>query len=164
MFYQSRRLKFIFGLIVKLTAVFFIFRLVFIFSFIVGMTSPSGELTKAIWIGSRFDLRLAVLIIMPIMLALLIPIWNPLQSPFLQKLSLAYLGFALSALVFFYGFDLGNYSYLGHRIDVSTLRLLEYPLIALRMVWESYPIVWITMGLILCITAVGLWLRLGYQQ
>lgn len=128
------------------------------------MTSPSGELAKAIWIGSRFDLRLAVLIIMPIMLALLIPVWNPLRNPFLQKLSLAYLGFVLSALVFFYGFDLGNYSYLGHRIDVSTLRLLENPLIALGMAWESYPIVWITMGLILCITAVGLWLRLGYQQ
>ena len=129
-----------------------------------GMTSSFGELAKAIWIGSRFDLRLAVLIIMPIMLALLIPIWNPLRNPFLQKLSLAYLGFVLSALVFFYGFDLGNYSYLGHRIDVSTLRLLENPLIALGMAWESYPIVWITMGLILCITAVGLWLRLGYQQ
>ena len=129
-----------------------------------GMTSSFGELAKAIWIGSRFDLRLAVLIIMPIMLALLIPIWNPLRNPFLQKLSLAYLGFVLSALVFFYGFDLGNYSYLGHRIDVSTLRLLENPLIALWMAWESYPIAWITMGLILCITAVGLWLRLGYQQ
>ena len=129
-----------------------------------GMTSPSGELAKSIWIGSRFDLRLAVLIIMPIMLALLIPVWNPLRNPFLQKLSLAYLGFVLSALVFFYGFDLGNYSYLGQRIDVSTLHLLENPLIALVMAWESYPIVWITMGLILCITAVGLWLRLGYQQ
>ncbi|SVD22481.1 uncharacterized protein METZ01_LOCUS375335, partial [marine metagenome] len=35
-----------------------------------GMTSPSDELAKAIWIGYRFDLRLAVLIIMPIMLAL----------------------------------------------------------------------------------------------
>ena len=128
------------------------------------MTSPSGELAKSIWIGSRFDLRLAVLIIIPIMLALLIPVWNPLRNPFLQKLSLAYLGFVLSALVFFYGFDLGNYSYLGQRIDVSTLRLLENPLIALVMAWESYPIVWITMGLILCITAVGLWLRLGYQQ
>lgn len=164
MFYHSRRLKFIFGLIIKLTALFFTLRLVFIFSFITGMTGSSSELVRAIWVGSRFDLRLAVLINIPIIFAFLIPRWNPLRNLFLQRLSLTYLGIALSALFIFYGFDLGNYSYLGRRIDISTLHLLENPLIALGMIWESYPIIWITMGLLLCITAACFWLRLGYQQ
>jgi len=111
-FYHSRRLKFIFGLIIKLTALFFTLRLVFIFSFITGMTGSSSELVRAIWVGSRFDLRLAVLINIPIIFAFLIPRWNPLRNLFLQRLSLTYLGIALSALFIFYGFDLGNYSYL----------------------------------------------------
>ena len=48
----------------------------------------------------------------------------------------------------FYVFDLGNYSYLDQRIDVSSFKLLENPLIALAMIWETYPVFWIICGLI----------------
>ncbi len=116
------------------------------FSFISGMTGSWGELVQAIWVGFRFDLRLSVLITLPIIWAFLIPHWNLLTVPILQKLSQIYLAIAVVGTVFFYGFDLGNYSYLGHRMDVSTLRLLENPIIAMEMAWESYPIVWIVLG------------------
>ncbi len=117
------------------------------FSFISGMTGSWGELVQAIWVGFRFDLRLSVLITLPIIWAFLIPHWNLLTVPILQKLSQIYLAIAVVGTVFFYGFDLGNYSYLGHRMDVSTLRLLENPIIAMEMAWESYPIVWIVVVL-----------------
>ena len=51
----------------------------------------------------------------------------------------------------FYISDLGNYSYLDQRIDVSSFKLLENPLIALDMIWETYPVLWIILGLILII-------------
>ena len=40
----------------------------------------------------------------------------------------------------FYISDLGNYSYLDQRIDVSSFKLLENPLIVLDMIWETYPL------------------------
>jgi len=129
------------------------------FSFISGMTGSWGELIQAIWVGFRFDLRLSVLITLPIIWAFLIPHWNLLTVPILQKLSQIYLAIAVVGTVFFYGFDLGNYSYLGHRMDVSTLRLLENPIIAMEMAWESYPIVWIVLGLIGCTLAIFWWIQ-----
>jgi len=132
------------------------------FSFISGMTGSWGELVQAIWVGFRFDLRLSVLITLPIIWAFLIPHWNLLTVPILQKLSQIYLAIAVVGTVFFYGFDLGNYSYLGHRMDVSTLRLLENPIIAMEMAWESYPIVWILLGLIGCTLAIFWWIQNGF--
>ncbi len=132
------------------------------FSFISGMTGSWGELVQAIWVGFRFDLRLSVLITLPIIWAFLIPHWNLLTVPILQKLSQIYLAIAVVGTVFFYGFDLGNYSYLGHRMDVSTLRLLENPIIAMEMAWESYPIVWIVLGLIGCTLAIFWWIQNGF--
>ena len=132
------------------------------FSFISGMTGSWGELIQAIWVGFRFDLRLSVLITLPIIWAFLIPHWNLLTVPILQKLSQIYLAIAVVGTVFFYGFDLGNYSYLGHRMDVSTLRLLENPIIAMEMAWESYPIVWIVLGLIGCTLAIFWWIQNGF--
>ena len=132
------------------------------FSFISGMTGSWGELVQAIWVGFRFDLRLSVLITLPIIWAFLIPHWNLLTVPILQKLSQIYLAIAVVGTVFFYGFDLGNYSYLGHRMDVSTLRLLENPIIAMEMAWESYPIVWIVLGLVGCTLAIFWWIQNGF--
>lgn len=129
------------------------------FSFISGMTGSWGELAKAIWVGLRFDLRLSVLITLPIIWAFLIPRWNLLTVPILQKLSQIYLAIAVVGTVFFYGFDLGNYSYLGHRMDISTLRLLENPIIAMEMAYESYPIVWISLGLIGAILTIFWWIQ-----
>ncbi|MEC8984566.1 MAG: LTA synthase family protein, partial [Candidatus Neomarinimicrobiota bacterium] len=37
--------------------------------------------------------------------------------------------------------DMGHYSYLGRRIDISVLRFLENPQISAQMVWESYPVI-----------------------
>ena len=162
MIFRSRRLKFIFGLLLKLTAICFFFRLLFLLSFFHAMTGTLDEMIRALWIGLRFDLRLGVLVTIPIVLAFLIPLLNPLRVGYLQKLSQIYLGIAVGCMVFFYGFDMGNYSYLGHRIDVSTLRLLENPFIALGMAWESYPVVWILLGLIITITGILRWLQIGY--
>jgi|TARA_Y100000310_G_scaffold141425_1_gene140936 phosphoglycerol transferase MdoB-like AlkP superfamily enzyme len=140
-------------------AVFFIFRIIFVLAFIDSMIGGLSELMNALWVGIRFDLRLAVLIVLPVGLMLLIPVVNLLRQPILQKLGQYYLRGALAVVVFVYGFDLGNYSYLGHRIDISTLRLLENLWIALGMAWGTYPIVWITIGLILCVAGVVWWLR-----
>ena len=154
MFYYSRRLSFIFSNIWRLLLLFVIFRLAFVLLFIHNKTGDLSDLLQALWIGSRFDLRLACLILIPIVIAFLIPIYNPLNHSFLRLLSKIYLKLSTLVIIFLYCFDLGNYSYLEQRIDISSLKLLENPLIAFGMAWESYPMAFILFGLFLIIIFV----------
>ena len=154
MFYYSRRLSFIFSNIWRLLLLFVIFRLAFVLLFIHNKTGDLSDLLQALWIGSRFDFRLACLILIPIVIAFLIPIYNPLNHSFLRLLSKIYLKLSTLVIIFLYCFDLGNYSYLEQRIDISSLKLLENPLIAFGMAWESYPMAFILFGLFLIIIFV----------
>jgi hypothetical protein len=43
------------------------------------LDGPATELIRALWVGVRFDLRLAVFIIVPVGLFFMIPFINPLR-------------------------------------------------------------------------------------
>ena len=85
MFYHSRRLKFIFGSVLSFLTLFLLFRLAFILVFKSGMTGTPSELIRAFWIGMRFDLRLACFILLPLGLAFMIPVINPMTQSVLRK-------------------------------------------------------------------------------
>ena len=123
MFYYSRRLGFIFSNIWRLFTTFMIFRFAFILLFISNKSTDSNDLLNALWIGLRFDLRLACFTLIPIMVAFLIPIFNPLNQSSLRSLSKIYLKISTLIIIFLYAFDLGNYSYLKQRIDISSIKL-----------------------------------------
>ena len=154
MFYYSRRLSFIFSNIWRLFTAFMIFRFAFILLFISNKSTDSNDLLNALWIGLRFDLRLACFILIPIMIAFLIPVFNPLNQSSLRTLSKIYLKISTLIIIFLYAFDLGNYSYLKQRIDISSIKLLENPLIAFAMAWESYPMTFIIIALIITVYIV----------
>ena len=151
MFYNSRRLSFLFSNIWRLFTLFSMFRLTFILLFITNKTGNYNDLLYALWIGLRFDMRLACFILIPIVIAFLIPIYNPLNQSFFRLLAKIYLKMSILIIILLYGFDLGNYSYLDQRIDISSLKLLENPLIAFGMAWESYPMVIILFILVIVV-------------
>ena len=153
MLYLSRRVNFICFSILSFFGLFLFFRLLFIASFYQGMVADFSDLIWALWVGIRFDLRLACMIILPIGFLFLIPILNPTHNQFLKKITRIYLLIIMISVTVFYISDLGNYSYLDQRIDVSSFKLLENPLIALDMIWETYPVLWIILGSILIILA-----------
>lgn len=111
------------------------------------MDGSATELIRALWVGVRFDLRLAVFIIVPVGLFFMIPFINPLRTAISRRLVNIYLRTFAVLVTFFYAFDMAHYGYLNHRIDVSAFKLLENPMIALQMVWESYPVIWSIIGL-----------------
>jgi len=153
LFYRSRRLKFIFGSVLSLLALFVFFRLFFVAFFFQGFDGSIVELIRALWVGLRFDLRLAVFILVPVGFFFMIPFINPLRLKFSKELVNIYLKTVVVLVAFFYVFDMAHYGYLNHRIDVSALKLMENPLIAIQMVWESYPVVWSIIGLSIIIWA-----------
>jgi phosphoglycerol transferase MdoB-like AlkP superfamily enzyme len=59
----------------------------------------------------------------------------------MRRISDLYIYLFTGMLLLFYSVDMGHYSYLGRRIDISVLRFLENPQISAQMVWESYPVI-----------------------
>jgi phosphoglycerol transferase MdoB-like AlkP superfamily enzyme len=163
LFYRSRRLKFIFGSILSFLALFIFFRLFFVVFFFGELDGPATELIRALWVGVRFDLRLAVFIIVPVGLFFMIPFINPLRTAISRRLVNIYLRTVSVLVTFFYAFDIAHYGYLNHRIDVSAFKLLENPMIALQMVWESYPVVWSIIGLSILIWATWRAIEKAFQ-
>ncbi|MEA1881019.1 MAG: sulfatase-like hydrolase/transferase [Candidatus Marinimicrobia bacterium] len=146
-------MKFIFGSVLSFLGLFVFFRLFFVVLFFQEMQGTANELIRALWVGLRFDLRLAVFILVPVGLFFMIPFINPLRMGISKQLVNIYLRTAAVLVTFFFAFDIAHYGYLNHRIDVSAFKLLENPLIALHMVWESYPVVWSIIGLSILIWA-----------
>ncbi|MBT4735857.1 MAG: hypothetical protein HOO16_01520, partial [Candidatus Marinimicrobia bacterium] len=135
MFFYSRRLKFIFGSALSFLGLFVFFRLFFLALFFDEMDGTGAELIRALWVGVRFDLRLAVFILVPVGFLFMIPFFNPFRMAISKQLVNFYLRTVAVLVTFFYAFDIAHYGYLNHRIDVSAFKLLENPMIALQMVW-----------------------------
>lgn len=157
-FFRSRRLRYILGTILLSWMLFILFRFVFYFVFM--EPSPefnSKDILRAWWLGMRFDLRLAVLWVLPLLLLAAIPRWGMVCSTLTRKLGKWIYGILIVLSVLFYTLDLGYYAYLQQRVDVSAISLLKNPLISLHMVWESYPVIWL---LLIIIALCAFWISL----
>ncbi len=108
---------------------------------------PDGQLGTALYLGMKFDLRLALLLVLPMLLLGWMRWFDPFGSRPMRRLWRGYLLLASFAMVLLYATDFGYYSYLHTRLDASIMRFLGNPLTSAGMVWQSYPVVWITLGL-----------------
>src|SRR5215831_15460976 len=119
--------------------------------------APWPDLLRALSIGLRFDLRLALDISLPLALLGWIPILNPARRATARKAWIAYFALAQCAVLFLYFVDFGHYSYVRVRLNTSLVDHLTPVSVAARVAWESYPIVWGVLGLAL-LTAAYAWL------
>ena len=150
---QSRRLRYGMGAIGLVFVVLVVLRLVFVLGFS-GLEFTTPALLETLGIGLRFDLRLAVLLLLPLAVLAWLPRWNLTTLPALRWLARAYLVVALAMIGLVYIIDFGHYAYLGVRINATVLRYLQDAQISQQMVWETYPVLWITA----CwLAAVALW-------
>ena len=150
---QSRRLRYGVGTIGLVFALLAALRLVFVLGFS-GLDVNTPALLETLGIGLRFDLRLAVLLLLPLAVLAWLPRWNLITLPALRWLARGYLLVALGVVGLVYIIDFGHYAYLGVRINATVLRYLQDAQISQQMVWETYPVLWITA----CwLAAVTLW-------
>jgi len=154
---QSRRLHYWLGATAILFVLFALLRVVF-FSGFSGFDAKalSGDnaVLETLGIGFRFDLRLAILVMLPVALLAWIPRWNLVGSRLLRWVARLYLVLALGALLLIYIIDFGHYAYLGLRINATVLRFIEDAQISRDMVWQTYPVVWITLGWLATVVVV----------
>ncbi len=109
--------------------------------------APAKDLAKALYIGLRFDARIAALFTLPLGLILSVPRLGRRLSVWADKIFFIY--FALFLLLWgVYVADFGFYSYLGVRLNATIIDLLEDLQVAVNMVLESYHVVPIACGLL----------------
>lgn len=109
----------------------------------------SRDCLKALYIGLRFDARIAALFTLPLGLALSVPFLARRLCRYARVVTIAYAPFVV-LLVLVYVADFGFYAYLGNRVSALLFELLADFRVAVEMVVQSYPVGLIT----LAVTAV----------
>ncbi|ROL63671.1 sulfatase [Pseudomonas protegens] len=146
---QSRRLRYGVGAIGLVFGLLALLRLLFAVGFS-GVDLSAADQREAILqtlgIGLRFDLRLTLLLLLPLALLAWLPRWNLLRLPTLRWLARVYLLLVLGGVGLLYIIDFGHYAYLGVRINATVLRYLDDAQISRQMLWESYPVLWIVLA------------------
>lgn len=110
---------------------------------------PFNELFSAFYLGFKFDLRLILVILLPIFAFGWIKPFNPIKNKLAKIAWLSYLTLAFAITVFYYFADFIHYSYLHQPLDASVLRFVEDFGISFNMMWQSYPIFWLVAALAL---------------
>lgn len=106
----------------------------------------AAALARGAYLGVKFDLRAALLLCLPVALLAWAKPFDP-SGQRAGRLWLAYLTGAGTFTMLIAAVDLGHYGWRHTRLNATTLEHLEAPGIALRLVWEHYPVVWGLLGL-----------------
>lgn len=109
---------------------------------------PLHGLVRSFWLGLKYDLRWIAIVLLPIACLSVVPKLSPFSSNHARKAWTWYVALITLLLFFFFGADMGNFAYNQTRLAASSLNFAEDPAISFRMIRESYPIVWITVGLL----------------
>ncbi len=103
-------------------------------------------LWKSFFLGLRFDLRLACVLILPLVI-LSWGRWSVQSVATMKKWGWLYTLFAVGWMSF-YVFDFGFYGYLNSRMNSAVLLFLENPDISFGMLWQSYPVLWVLLAFV----------------
>ncbi|MFT5213995.1 MAG: phosphoglycerol transferase MdoB-like AlkP superfamily enzyme [Patiriisocius sp.] len=145
-------IKYIFTNVFFLFIFIAFFRGIFYFFFASLENISSQEIQKAVLLGLRFDLKLAILTFFPIAILVLITNYKFFKNKIYRSIATVYITLAYFILTLFYLFDFGYYEYLAIRLDASSLRFLGNFKISFQVLMESYPVYKGVFGLvILCL-------------
>lgn len=163
---QSRRIRYLLGGTALFFFVFALLRGLFLAGFadFDAMGNIGSErIVEAVGIGLRFDLRLAILMMLPLAVLAFVPRANLVRSRLVRGLARLYLGLAVFLVLLVYVLDFGHYDYLGLRINSTILRFLGNKDISAGMLWQSYPVVQITAGW-LAASVLVLWAAIRLER
>ncbi len=128
---------------------FLTLRFIFLFSY-QDSAEPilSDGTIKGMYLGAKFDLRLAIFIVVPLLILSVVPWLNPFRYQRFKIVWMVWLLLVIVLISFLYILDFANYAFLGMRIDASFLRFLKNTETSFEMVFQTYPVFKIAIGLI----------------
>ncbi|MCF6283248.1 MAG: sulfatase-like hydrolase/transferase [Candidatus Polarisedimenticolaceae bacterium] len=150
----SRRIRYIGRIVLLYFTLFALLRGLFYFGFS-GIENDQGatadDILWALYIGLKFDLRLALLATLPVALLAFLPYFNLVTCAVVRRVNSLYITVSAALLLLVYSIDLGHYSYLGVRLNSTVMRFLEDLQISADMMWQSYPVLWILLAEIITV-------------
>jgi len=168
-----RLLRFAFAVIVINVLIFSVFRVAF-WAYFNSPTDPLdfSTLATAFFVGFKYDLRLTLLILLPLLLFAWIRYVSPFKSAeeTVSRRSkhfwIAYLVVTFALVLVVYITHFAYYAYLHVPLDATILRFFANPGTSLLMVWQSYPVIWLVLGwlLILVLYASILYWLINYFE
>jgi phosphoglycerol transferase MdoB-like AlkP superfamily enzyme len=142
-----KTLLWVINLLMIYVLMFTLFRLAMLVAF-----KPDDEqwatILPSFWLGLRFDLRWISLLLLPIVLLSHVENLSPFYSNKNRKWWTWYLALVTFVVIFFFAADFGCFSYNKTRLNASALNFAEDPGTSAKMMWESYPIVWMVLALL----------------
>lgn len=106
------------------------------------------QLWPSLWLGLRYDLRIVSIVGLILFLLGTIRFLHPLNRKAGRTLALGIWVVFILVFLFFYMIDYTNYAYLSQRMNANLLNYLEDAGISFRMMWQSYPVIWMIVGII----------------
>ncbi|GEP93167.1 Phosphoglycerol transferase MdoB [Chitinophaga terrae (ex Kim and Jung 2007)] len=153
-----RYIRYVFVQTLYLFLLMVMFRVIFYLFFLKTTITDRTAIIKAWNFGLRFDLRLTLYLMIPLLIFVFITRNRFFTSRVIRRVVFGYLFIIYAGLTWLYIVDLGHYAYLGQRLDPSILRFFAKGERAdnARMVWQSYPVVKGVAGIIIFLYLVYL--------
>ena len=138
------------NLFVIFLLIFTLFRLATFFAF-----KPKGisfgDVVPSFLMGFRYDLRWIAIILMPIVLFSTFPRLSPFYSSRNKKWWTWYLAIVTFIVFFFFAAGFGSFSYNRTPLDAGAMNFAEDFSISLKMIWQTYPLIWMLLGLLVAV-------------
>lgn len=140
--------------VVNLLLIFFLiftlFRVATYFAFKPASISFTDTLPSFL-MGMQYDLRWIAIVLLPVVVISIVPQFSPFYSARNKKWWTGYLVMVTFIIFFFFAADFGSFSYNRTRLDAGAMNFVEDPGISLKMMWQTYPLIWMVLGLIVAV-------------
>ena len=146
----SKTLLWVANLLLIFLLLFSLFRLFIFFQFRPARL-PQGEVLSAFLLGMRYDLRWIAIVLLPIIALSIHPNWSPFYSDRNKKIWTWYLALVTFILFFFFAAGYGSFSYNQTPLDAGAMNFAEDFTISVKMIWQTYPLVWMLLGILVAV-------------
>ncbi len=148
-----KTLQWVFKVFIIYIIIFTFFRIVTLIAF-----KPPDitfiETIPSFGLGFLFDIRWISFLLLPIVLCSYSIRLTPFYSVNNKIWWSWYLAVTTFFILFFFAADIGNFAYNKTRINASALNFVEDASISFSMLWESYPLFWMVLALIITVLLI----------
>ena len=133
---------------------------------VLSFKTPSAQatpFTQVFLLGLRYDLRMVAIACLLLFSIGSVPVLHPFEKKWGKRISFWIWGLLIVVFAVFYTVDFANYAYLSQRITGSVLNYLDDAKISMGMVWQTYHVGWILLGLLTLIAALFTLVRIAYN-
>jgi phosphoglycerol transferase MdoB-like AlkP superfamily enzyme len=123
-----------------------------------------SDLIPSFLLGFRFDLRVISILSLLLFLIGSFKPFHPIQKKAGRAISFMLWSIFILIFCFFYIVDFAHYAYLKQRLNGSVLNYVDDAKISAKMVWQTYPLLWIIIALVVgFVLLIGI-VRMSYNH